>query len=110
MTNHFFEQNAVLRAFGADLGRIWVHLGSQKGAQEAPQTGSKTIKKECKIQHEIWERPGVIGQGLGLVVWVAQAPQEGAPGSPGSAPGAPQEAPRGLKSQQDFENEHRLID
>ena len=90
MTNHFFEQNAVLRAFGADLGRIWVHLGSQKGAQEAPQTGAQTIKKEDKIQHKIWKRPGVPQQTLTLVVWVAQAPQEGAPGSPGSAPGGSQ--------------------
>ena len=98
MTNHFFEQNAVLRAFGADLGRIWVHLGSQKGAQEAPQTGSKTIKKEKKNQHEIWMRHEVHHHYLALVVWVAPAPHEAAPGTPGSAT----QAPRGLKSQQDL--------
>ena len=98
MKNHFFEQSAVSRAFGTDLGSIWGHLGSQKGTQEPPQTGAKTIKKEDKIQHEIWMRPGGPQHLLGVVVWAAQAPQEAAPGSPGSAP----QAPRGLKSQQDL--------
>ena len=98
MKNRFFQQDGVSRAFGTDLGPILGHLGSQKGAQEGPQTGPKTIKKEHKNQHEIWRRLGVPQDQMGLVVWVAQAPQEALPGGPGSAP----QAPRGLKSQQDY--------
>ena len=96
--NRFLRQDDVSKAFRTNLGTILGHLGSQKGAQEESQSGSKTIEREHKNQHEIWKRPGVPRQEVAPVVWVAQAPQEALPGSPGSAP----QAPRGLKSQQDY--------
>ena len=85
--NHVFEKSGVLKFIGTYLASIWGHLGAQKGAQEAPQAGAQTIKKEDRIQHKIWKRPGVPQQQVAVVVWVAQAPQEAALGSPGGAPG-----------------------
>ena len=69
--NHVFEKSGVLKFIGTYLGSIWGHLGAQKGAQEAPQAGAQTIKKEDKIQHKIWKRPGVPQQQVAVVVWVA---------------------------------------
>ena len=47
-------------------------------------------------------RVGQKNSHLGFVVWAAEVPRGGRP----RGPGVPREAPRDLKYQQDFENDH----